>query len=162
MITLYVNLHHTRRRIIDNKLFLCLLLTIVVIHEPDTTRVPRRQIYDTLTVTLYVASVVDIDECDNDPCAREADCHNLPGTYECVCARGYLGDGVTCSEEDECVTGRHLCSPRAKCVNTVGSYVCDCEAGYRAVEAKCDGGSHSVTVLFGYIIVWYCALCTLM
>lgn len=28
-------------------------------------------------------------------CAKEAECHNTDGSYECHCAEGYAGDGMT-------------------------------------------------------------------
>lgn len=39
----------------------------------------------------------DIDECREmsewDFCGYNAECHNLPGSYECLCAAGYSGNG---------------------------------------------------------------------
>ena len=93
----------------------------------------------TSLVISFAHPAIDINECDNDPCAPDAECRNLPGTHECVCSRGYLGDGMTCTEENECATGRHLCTPRSQCINTVGSYICQCLDGYRMAEKRCVG-----------------------
>lgn len=49
----------------------------------------------------------DIDECLLDPCHELAECTNLPGTYQCKCALGFSGDGVSsCSvcPSDACWT----------------------------------------------------------
>ncbi|GAB4836291.1 hypothetical protein Ancab_001207 [Ancistrocladus abbreviatus] len=40
----------------------------------------------------------DIDECAdpiNNPCVKDATCHNAPGNYSCECPSGQLGDGMT-------------------------------------------------------------------
>lgn len=38
----------------------------------------------------------DIDECEKGlfSCAENASCVNLPGSYRCICDRGYKGDGA--------------------------------------------------------------------
>lgn len=37
----------------------------------------------------------DIDECADNPCAPNSDCINTPGSFNCSCRRGYVGDGKT-------------------------------------------------------------------
>ena len=59
---------------------------------------------------------------------------------------------MTCLEiildENECLTGTHMCDPNAKCTNTIGSYSCDCRYGFSGngqtcVEIdECSDGSH--------------------
>ncbi|CAN0159015.1 unnamed protein product, partial [Ectocarpus sp. 13 AM-2016] len=47
--------------------------------------------------------VLDVDECTytgrhaefRHACSPEAECHNTDGGYECLCAEGYAGDGLT-------------------------------------------------------------------
>ena len=39
----------------------------------------------------------DIDECQRQPCDRNADCTNTAGSYQCQCRSGYHGNGFTCS-----------------------------------------------------------------
>ncbi|CAN0346654.1 unnamed protein product, partial [Laminaria digitata] len=47
--------------------------------------------------------VMDVDECTYDgphaefrhSCSKEATCNNTDGGYECLCAAGYSGDGMT-------------------------------------------------------------------
>lgn len=37
----------------------------------------------------------DLDECEGMPmCAENANCTNLPGSYECTCEPGFTGDGL--------------------------------------------------------------------
>ncbi|MFN3196796.1 MAG: EGF domain-containing protein [Bradymonadia bacterium] len=49
---------------------------------------------------------------------------------DCACAPGYVGDGTTCDDEDECVTGNHDCGPGATCTNTFGGFECSCPEGF--------------------------------
>ena len=79
---------------------------------------------------------VDIDECagdiggDDPPCAENADCINNEGSFTCKCADGFSGDGVTCVNSNECVSGNHNCHVEANCIDRVGSFICQCRSGY--------------------------------
>ena len=101
----------------------------------------------------------DIDECDigtancdsrDDPSttlvfrgdSRQSFCSNTDGSYECFCARGYLGDGQVCEDNDECSNG-HGCDPSSDCKNTIGTYYCECMTGLYPV------GPHSPGLGFG-------------
>lgn len=39
---------------------------------------------------------LDYDECEDEPCHRDAMCRNKLGSFECICKAGYKGDGMTC------------------------------------------------------------------
>ena len=41
---------------------------------------------------------VDVDECQNEPCDKNANCTNNLGSFSCSCRTGYLGDGISCKE----------------------------------------------------------------
>ncbi|XP_012865778.1 PREDICTED: fibulin-2 [Dipodomys ordii] len=61
---------------------------------------------------------------DNGPCRQV--CRIIGGAAMCSCFPGYaiMADGVSCEDQDECLTGAHDCSRRQFCVNTLGSFYC--------------------------------------
>ncbi len=63
------------------------------------------------------------------PCDLAASCSNTDTlAVLCTCPPGFVGDGESCLDIDECKTGG--CSPAATCVNTVGSAICACKPGF--------------------------------
>nr|XP_058971268.1 uromodulin-like [Pocillopora verrucosa] len=80
----------------------------------------------------------DMDECkfNISDCDVNANCTNTFGSYKCTCKVGYIGDGRSCSDIDEC-KGNHSCHVNAACMNTLGSHVCQCHAGYTGNGANC-------------------------
>ena len=72
---------------------------------------------------------VDKDECGDEPCDTNAECINTEGTFSCFCNSGFIGNGISCSDEDECATYAHDCSYNSKCLNTEGSFTCSCDRG---------------------------------
>lgn len=86
-------------------------------------------------------------------CHVNASCHNLDTTFACFCNAGYYGDGVKCSDIDECLKEGgeegHHCQKHSTCVNTVGSYECECHAGFERLDRfncveldECGAGLH--------------------
>jgi cysteine-rich repeat protein len=73
----------------------------------------------------------DLDECtlNTDNCSANADCTNIDGGFTCACKAGFSGDGVTCTDIDECA-GTNNCSTNALCMNLPGNYTCVCGPGY--------------------------------
>ncbi|XP_070537077.1 uncharacterized protein [Ptychodera flava] len=68
----------------------------------------------------------DINECEvNNYCDPRAICSNLPGTFECRCQTGYLGDGTHCADIDECQSS-NPCHHHARCTNVDGGFTCTC------------------------------------
>ncbi|XP_011913549.1 PREDICTED: growth arrest-specific protein 6 isoform X3 [Cercocebus atys] len=67
----------------------------------------------------------DIDECADSEACGEARCKNLPGSYSCLCDKGfaYSSQEKACRDVDECLQGR--CEQ--VCVNSPGSYTCHCD-----------------------------------
>ncbi|XP_078382715.1 uromodulin-like [Oculina patagonica] len=72
-----------------------------------------------------------------DICGANAVCSNKSGSYTCTCKAGFSGDGKSCDDIDECVSGVHDCSSLASCTNTVGSYSCSCDQPYTGDGKTC-------------------------
>nr|XP_026690224.1 fibrillin-1-like isoform X1 [Ciona intestinalis] len=81
-----------------------------------------------------IASCENINECElGTPCHAELGiCDDTIGSYECSCVDGYHGDGVDCTDIDECETETHDC--HHNCENNPGSFDCSCEEGFHLTE----------------------------
>jgi hypothetical protein len=107
---------------------------------------------------------VDINECDtgDNNCHENARCINNDGSFECRCKYRYTGDGVDCTDYNECANGLQdqsllrgrrnrmdpldVCPTNSVCVNypteahpdEVG-YNCECKSGYEATNWDVEG-----------------------
>ncbi|AKT37438.1 EGF domain-containing protein [Chondromyces crocatus] len=78
----------------------------------------------------------EVSPCE--PCGDNASC-SPDGA--CVCDEGYLGDGQSCEDIDECFDRLDDCHPSATCSNTEGGFTCACPSGtvgdpYTGCEAR--------------------------
>ena len=80
---------------------------------------------------------LDIDECEETPCHEKAKCTNKPGSFSCSCELGFYGDGVFCSDLNECAAQQNNCHQEAECKNTNGSFTCACKIGYTGNGILC-------------------------
>ncbi|XP_073481157.1 uromodulin-like isoform X1 [Aquarana catesbeiana] len=63
-------------------------------------------------------------------CHPDATCEDYSGYLQCSCKDGFIGDGFSCSDIDECTySWSNKCSYYT-CINTFGSYTCVCPSGY--------------------------------
>jgi hypothetical protein len=68
--------------------------------------------------------------------------------YSCVCDPGFVFDGTTCADVDECRAGGNPCGPHGTCGNTVGGYQCDCGSGFVLVAGPtCKPGNVATRVV---------------
>ncbi|CAB4060701.1 MEGF8 [Lepeophtheirus salmonis] len=87
------------------------------------------------------SSCPDVDECalNLHNCHENATCSNYPGSFQCNCNRGFIGDGIneclrTCYED--CVHG--------KCVNLgYENFKCECDLGWSGVDCSLDCNCHN-------------------
>ncbi|VDK42368.1 unnamed protein product [Anisakis simplex] len=93
------------------------------------------------TVPFVRVMISDVDECNPaDPrnnCNKTTQlCDNLPGSYKCICRKGYRSVQGGCQDINECLSSHNNdCAKRSgdvhmKCVNDEGSYHCVCPRGY--------------------------------
>ena len=66
-------------------------------------------------------------------CHKHAKCIN----FTCVCNVGYNGNGITCSDMNECNLTPCLRN-NTYCVNTAGSFLCKCIEGFTRVNFVCS------------------------
>ncbi|KAM6393765.1 nidogen-2 isoform 1-T1 [Pluvialis apricaria] len=95
-----------------------------------------------------LAPVTDPCEDGRHPCAPGDRARCLPGAGgrpACECLPGYTGDGIDCSDVDECA--ENPCHPAATCYNTPGSFSCRCQPGYEGDGFQCthEGSTQRLT-----------------
>ncbi|XP_037357748.1 latent-transforming growth factor beta-binding protein 2 [Talpa occidentalis] len=80
----------------------------------------------------------DMNECEDlQSRCLGGECRNTPGSYQCLCPRGFqLANGTACEDVDEC-RGEEYCAPRGECLNSHGSFFCLCAPGF----VSADGGT---------------------
>uniref|UniRef100_A0A0G4F7W8 EGF-like domain-containing protein n=1 Tax=Chromera velia CCMP2878 TaxID=1169474 RepID=A0A0G4F7W8_9ALVE len=107
------------------------------------------------TVSL-LPQLVDcaLDECSllTHNCAETAACSDTVSSFTCSCNNGYSGDGITCSDIDECTTGVHNCAadvmfPFRYCENSVGSFICDLPSAGDQDAARADPAASAAAIL---------------
>ena len=84
-------------------------------------------------------SCKNIDECATgaDNCADEgSECTDTDGSWECACIDGYHGNGVNCTDYDECdgENNGHYCGANTACNNLPGTFECLCLDGFTDLE----------------------------
>ncbi|KAG7512991.1 mucin isoform X2 [Solea senegalensis] len=85
-----------------------------------------------IVVLEYCSAVATLGDCEaaGIKCHAQAECLKSRENFTCECRMGYQGDGLLCSDIDECLSGLHSCHSKATCNNTLGSYSCFCTSGY--------------------------------
>ena len=58
---------------------------------------------------MFIIRAKDINECETNAhnCHLEATCTNTIKGFTCSCDRGYVGNGIVCSDINECFWGSH-------------------------------------------------------
>uniref|UniRef100_A0AAY4C0V1 Latent-transforming growth factor beta-binding protein 1 n=1 Tax=Denticeps clupeoides TaxID=299321 RepID=A0AAY4C0V1_9TELE len=88
---------------------------------------------------VIMSLCLDTDEClDEDACRPHGTCLNMPGSYICRCALGYIFISDECADVDECSITDGLCGHHGSCLNTDGSYHCQCDVGFATSATATD------------------------
>ncbi|OCT64256.1 hemicentin-2 [Xenopus laevis] len=69
-------------------------------------------------------------------CDTNASCEEVYGTKICTCKDGFIGDGIRCSDINECAYSWLNNCTSSTCINTVGSFSCGCKSGYTLNSKK--------------------------
>ncbi|CAJ0580604.1 unnamed protein product, partial [Mesorhabditis spiculigera] len=83
----------------------------------------------------------DINECATGilKCQPNANCINHVGSAECICAKGFEGNGTHCEATGRCLSYHNRpCSHDATCVDVHAVPVCQCRPGFHGDGFVCD------------------------
>ncbi|XP_017309583.1 adhesion G protein-coupled receptor E2 isoform X3 [Ictalurus punctatus] len=91
-------------------------------------------------------SCIDKDECEDEPCGKNAACFNTQGSYYCQCVTGFrikehkvnftAEEAVECRDINECRELNNICGPNTDCSNSAGSFYCTCRSGFMASNGQ--------------------------
>ncbi|MFE8596306.1 FG-GAP-like repeat-containing protein [Archangium violaceum] len=87
-------------------------------------------------LTCQSGTCADVNECaaGTDNCNENATCTNTVGSFTCACNAGYEGNGVTCTNIDECAA--NPCLNGGTCTDGINSYTCACAPGFTGTNCE--------------------------
>lgn len=83
--------------------------------------------------------------CGDLRCDPNATCATT-GMATCICKSGFSGDGMSCSDIDECAAANGGCA--AECMNTPGSFVCYAPQTCAEVKSHVPGAGDSTYTMY--------------
>ncbi|WP_044986366.1 FG-GAP-like repeat-containing protein [Sorangium cellulosum] len=89
-------------------------------------------------LTCHHGTCTENDECalGTDDCDANATCADTPTSFTCACNAGYEGDGVTCTNIDECAESP--CQNGGTCTDGIDGYTCACPPGFTGADCETD------------------------
>ena len=66
----------------------------------------------------------------SEKCSEHGEVAKKGAHLECVCQKGFTGNGIICTDINECKTGGECFFEHELCINTLGSYSCECSRGF--------------------------------
>ena len=76
---------------------------------------------------LFPTHLIDLDECQSEPCHNGGTCLDREAGFECLCKPGW--EGIFCEKDtNECLS--QPCMHDSTCVNLPEGYVCRCDEGW--------------------------------
>ncbi|WP_437721102.1 FG-GAP-like repeat-containing protein [Sorangium sp. So ce861] len=89
-------------------------------------------------LTCHHGTCTENNECalGTDNCDANATCSDTPASFTCACNAGYEGDGVTCTDIDECAG--NPCQNGGTCVDGIDSRTCVCLPGFTGASCEID------------------------
>ncbi|XP_076817142.1 uncharacterized protein LOC143462762 isoform X2 [Clavelina lepadiformis] len=86
----------------------------------------------------FIQPCTDFNECLVNICDNNSICTNSLGNFTCTCTSGFTGDGLECSDINECDDNLlHNCGDNALCTNVVGGFSCSCDVGFTGDGITC-------------------------
>jgi hypothetical protein len=92
----------------------------------------RSPILVSLVLVLAAAcgDIIPIEVDATPTCDPACDQNATCGGTSCTCNTGWEGDGITCTDVNECATNNGGCDPNAACFNQPGDRNCGCNSGF--------------------------------
>ncbi|KAK7901518.1 hypothetical protein WMY93_018287 [Mugilogobius chulae] len=88
------------------------------------------------------------------PCHADAICTSTKSNYKCTCKPNYAGDGITCTDINECADLSTCPNAKYECKNTPGSFECVCRYLDSTTQGCGDSPNPPGSNIFSVSVGW--------